>query len=521
MKSDELAPWPGHDAGWETMVVEQLEGQLVRAKAFVADNVQQPRRVAAHCGSLLTLMDRARVFPSLQDPVLGLIAELDGWPTRWGFWSRWEALLRFGIQATVSHPDSEMYLHCLDELGNLLLSTGRTEQALDTEKQAFQQALAAERLDLAMHIVRLIVFILVRQGRLDDIDAFLHDISMRLQGGDAAAEIQALFSFNRARVLRRRGQLAEAFKEADLSVTLLKKTRVEDSHLVPDAYNMRGVMAWACGEYRPAERDLRRAIAVYSATCDQYAQARVLGTLGLLYWSLGKLSRAEVSIKRSIEMMEASGSQWQNTMNWGNLGLVYLSRGELSRARTYMEHQLSLAVKNNDTQEVMRARSNLSAVLLHEGRFQEAIAGLVADETFQEQGGNAQPEGLICDYVWHVRCLAGLGREAAALALAQRTLAIARVSGSISLKIAALRCLAELLPPGEQKPLLVEALQFSKESGRKLDQAACLLSLALTEQGERRDTRWREGRRLLASIGASAWLRGKTYDDPPFILIIV
>jgi hypothetical protein len=86
------------------------------------------------------------------------------------------------------------------------------------------------------------------------------------------------------------------------------------------------------------------------------------------------------------------------------------------------------------------------------------------------------------------------------------------------LSLFARRCLALFRPPMEAIELLQQALSQARKYHSKLQQAACLLSLAgLVADESERHRLWAEGVELLQTMNALAWLEGHSLENPPFI----
>ncbi len=76
-------------------------------------------------------------------------------------------------------------------------------------------------------------------------------------------------------------------------------------------------------------------------------------------------------------------------------------------------------------------------------------------------------------------------------------------------------------PRPENEALLRQALSLARDLQRRLDEAACLLSLsALVEDDTERNALWQAGADILTQCGAAAWLTGRTPQNPPFIPMI-
>lgn len=520
------AGWANEQERWRRYHMQNIETRLAWAADYVSRELRDPVSLADHCASLLTLLNQARTARHLHDTIINLLLGLDPWPVRWGHGPAWEALLRFGIEATAAPGELRRHATLLQALASCYLNSGQIAPAQDAARRALEVALRAEMVETVVASLDLFVFAALRQGETAVAQELLAQVARTVDHADwAKPSDMARFCFSHARILRRVGRLGEALGWADRGVRLAEDATADPrsehgARLLADAYNVRGVMRWAAVRYTEAAHDLEQALARYHDAGDHRAEARVRGTLGLIYWSLGELDRAEVYFRDATGQSEAQADHWQVAMNVGNLGLVELCRGKFRPALAHFERQLALAEASGDKHEAMRALGNRGVVRLHRGDFTAAMADLKVEQEFAERGG--LPEGLICNYVTQARCLAGLGQMAEALELATRTLAMARQTGSPALILMALRCLAERAPGDEQQAALTEALGLAQGAGRRLDEAACHIALAgLAPTGSAAQmAAWRTGARLLRQIGAGAWLKGRSAQNPPQIVLI-
>ncbi|MGC8779581.1 MAG: tetratricopeptide repeat protein [Anaerolineae bacterium] len=504
---------------WRHYHLDQIEAHLARVEAAAR---QEVARLADHCASVLTVLNHARQVHHLQDRVINLLLALDPWPVRWGYGSEWALLLHSGAEAAEAQGDPRRQAMLLVALANCRADGGQMAVARAAAQRAFEIALQTGMLDILAGALDLAVMAALRLGETAAAQALLERAAGIIAQADwTKLPAMARVCFSHARTLRRLGRLEEALHWADRAVRLVEGAGPEERHagLLADACNVRGVMYWAAVRYAEAARDLARAHEIYRRIGDQDAAMRVAGTLGLVYWSLGELDRAAQIIEEVLRQADAEGSHLQAAINVGNLGLVELCRGRLRPALACFERQLTLATQAGDPHEAMRALGNRGIVRWHRREYAAAMADLKQEAEFAGRSG--MPEGLICNYVAQARCLAALGQTDAAHTLAQDTIAMARRTGSAALIIIALRCLAEQVQETHAaRAALLEALALARQTGRRLDEAACLLALAALAPEPEQGRLWRDGARLLAAIGAHAWLRGRSPQDPPRIVLV-
>ena len=491
--------WADERVRWRHHYLDQLERQVNWATDYVCANQRQIETLTAHWDSLFAILNQARRFSHLHSAVIRLITELGVWPVRWGHWQSWEGMLRFAVEQTAAAQESSRHTLLLDHLAYLLLDSGRQDEALVVGREVISRAQPAGTTAPVASIADLMIYVLSQQGKTAEAEEVLVRVEQLVMYDVCPQPELAPLYFSHVRINRRWGRLDEALIWANRAVAALEGHEEGQRHRLADAWNVRGVTHWALGHYGLAAADLQSAINRYLQTNDHPAEARIQGTLGLVYWSMGELDQAETAIRRALSLVARPGEQWRLVRDTGNLGLVYLARGDLKRAWVHIEEQLRLAQAVQDTHELTRGQANRGIVRLHQGHFAVALDDIEPDLAFYEQNGNA--EGLICDRVNVARCQAGLGRHAEALALAQQTLEMACAANAPALRIIALRGLAEQLPMAAQEPLLREALAFAQQTGRQLDEAACLLSLAGLQNDPEQMRLWRQGARLLRKIG--------------------
>ncbi len=521
-----LALAPVQDSGrghWRAVWLQRLEQQLRRMIEHVRARLHDaPQSLAAHQSSLITLLNQARPYTCLHPQMVKLIVALSPWPLRWGYWQSWEAMLRFALEAPGNTIPPSTKASLMNDLAQLLFDTGRIAEALETAREAVTQAFAGEELSPLGHATYTATDILRREGELETAYEMLTQAEARLTAARQRAGYEIALAYiysSRSLLLRQEGDLDEAITWAYKAVSLVATLAENDPHSIADIYHIRGVIHWGRGEYAHTIRDMERTSSLYAASGDQYAESGVLGVLGLSYWSIGDYDRAEEVIRHTIALAEQMNARQRLAVNIGNLGLVYLTRGEPEQALAYVQEHARLAKKIGDSYELMRAIGNRGVVQIHLGEFEAALQALQKDARHAEQQGSR--EGKVATYVNLARCLGKLGRTEEAVALSRRALTLARDSGSATANLAALRSLAEWMPHLQQEPLLREALLLARKTGRRLDEAACQLSLSALYEGQERERLWQQGVALLQEIKAIAWVRGHTPDDPPCIPLAI
>jgi len=321
------------------------------------------------------------------------------------------------------------------------------------------------------------------------------------------------------RLLRRQGSWDKALALADQIIQQLESLPQIDLNVLADAYADRAGLRWALDEYPQTVQDTTLAIELLAQGGYQFTENSIRGNLGLAYWSMGELNLAEETLRRSILVSEHLHTYWRLAYDVGNLALVYLCRGHFREALALGERHLVLARDSDNTVEAMRALDNCGLIKLHQEDYAFAFQSLGETLPFYEQQN--MKNALVLSWANLSRCYLDTGQAEKALSFAEKAFDLAAQQVSPSLKIIALRCLAEQQPREQQLILLHQALELARGCHRQLDEAACLLSLsAVVESLDKQDDLWKQGVFLLNKIGASAWLQGCSPSCPPRIVIV-
>lgn len=471
--------WQAQRVRWTAYYEQHLQDRLRWAKHFIAERHRQPARLKAHVASLFALLRQARARPAFHPLAVEVIAALHPWPGRWGRWSEWEEALCWAVAvcAQAGWPAQQARF-----LGELAL----VASLVIAGQRAAAQATLARLLD---------------------------DALVRAPCEPAQARAAAMLRLKAADLQRRQGNLEAAVAAVSEVIALLERLAADDAHLLAHAHRDRSVMALALGDYDLAAADLDRAQALFAQAEELFGLALVFSSRGLLAWNRGDLVEAEAAIRQGIALTEQVNAQWHLVHEIGNLGLVYLCQGELHRALQHFEQQRVMAAQLGEVKEAKRAIGNRGVARLHLGDYAEAKADLEEELAFF--GGQAYQAYVGCTLVNLSWCSAALGDQERALALAEAARALGEQTGSLALRIVALRCLAECLSPQARAAPLRQALALAR-GRRRFDEAACLLSLAGTVDDEaERAVLWQEGRRLLEAMQATAWVAQRQPHQPP------
>ena len=91
-----------------------------------------------------------------------------------------------------------------------------------------------------------------------------------------------------------------------------------------------------------------------------------------------------------------------------------------------------------------------------------------------------------------------------------------------SLKIIALRNLAQYGKVDKRKWRLQKALSLASQHHRLFDEAGCLFSLGgLTTDKAKQADYWQKAVKLLEKMGVAAWLENHSPENPPFLALML
>ncbi|MFP4395711.1 MAG: hypothetical protein ACLFTI_10655 [Anaerolineales bacterium] len=514
--------WGRERARWRDYYQRQMADRLDWAVDYARGS--RPSELRAHLGSLLTLLRRARSYPHLYPRMVALIAALHPWPLRWLRWEAWEREIRFAIRvyADLQHPQRQAEFQ--SHLAKLLFDTGRLDEALTVGEAALAQARAHGAVKPLALAGCTVVQTLLQYGCSDEARCRLNALLAEVSAANATPRRERTLALARLHLqqlvfLRRDNRLDAAITQASQIVAQLRALPETDEHLLAEACRDLSTMAWAAGHYPEAVREIQRAIQMFAELGDEFAEVDARGNLGLIYCTMTEFDRAEEEIRHLIMMAERLHARWHITYAVDYLAVIYLMRGELDRAARTFDRAVDLVQSLGDLKSLHRIQSNRAVVWLYQGKYEAAIPDLAADFDFSEDQNLSG--AVVMDCICLSLCYQGLGQEERAIRLAERAWEIAQRLGKPVFQALALRCLAEHLP-AQRFDLLERALALAREAQRPLDEAACLLSLSgLTGDEKERHRLWQQGVRILARIGATAWLAGASPRNPPRIIILM
>jgi tetratricopeptide (TPR) repeat protein len=520
--------WQAERGHWGSYFEGLVRAQLKWATGFVRAHKPTPHQLKPRFHSLLALLTTAHPHPALHPLALELISALHPLPVWWGYWTAWEPELRFAIKTAAALGSLSTQAEFTGYLAALQLSVGLIETAIQTGEQALDLARRAGNVPLLIEAGAVTLTAQRLMGQINqarELHALLKAAftNAALSFSETARLVaQARLDMHTAHFLRSAGKLTDALALLDTLVQRIEPARAAFAQPPPDllagVYTDRATLHWARGAYAQAITDLRQALMCYEKVGEEAATATTWGNLGLVYWSMAAFDLAESALRKSITLTEHLNAHQRLTNEVGNMGLVYLARGELHLAATYISRQLALAEETGFITERHRAIGNRGIVRLHLGEYAAAIEDLHADI---ELTRHRSQEGLGCAYTALSWCLLGQGKGREGEEYARQALRLGEDMHSPGLRIIALRCLAEFQSGAEKSQTLQTALALARAHQRRLDEAACLLSLAGVTPPPEAMTYWDEGVVRVHQIGAAPWLAGHAPENPPRLALLL
>ncbi len=521
------ADWQGQRVEWTSRFEQIVCNRVQWSLSDVNRNRGDITYIKKHFASLLTVLQNTHSRPNLHNLALALILALHPTPLYWGDWETWMREIEFAAQAAETLGQLKIQALMLAYQSQILMSLGHIEKGMCVARKSIDLALL-QRAAVPLGIAGSEVVSAYRRQEnnmraaqfMEEIETHLNNLQLEVDENDYILA-QSYIVLAKVPVLRRSGQVKDAIRLIDTVVDQIKTIVDIDQSRLASLYRKRATLYWASGNYQQATRDLVQTISLYQQEGAIYDEITARGDLGLVYWSKAELDKAEQSMQQAIKLADEFNARWRLTAEIGNMVAVYMSRGRLVEALQFLDQHEKLATQLGDVTELSRVIGNRGTVLLYLGKYQAALADLQTSyELFKDQG---RAESVIASYIDLSYCYFGLGERERALQYAQKALKMARCSEFSTIRIIALRCIAEQTEDIEKRrAYLDEALALARAHERRLDEAGCLLSLCeITQEPGKKNRLWEEGKKLLEECGASAWLEGASPENPPFVIMVL
>ncbi|NHZ71883.1 MAG: hypothetical protein GWP17_02205 [Aquificales bacterium] len=514
---------PIHSTHYQTYYRQQLPRRLHRLLHFIQDNKTNPDVLHSHFQSMMALLDRALQMPGCQSLFADLVFALHPWPVRWGWMDEWIRVLESAADLSRSLNRSRQQVDLSLYQAELLLEAGQLDKALTYGKQALA---LAQQFAYALPMAKagwVLYRVLTSLGRSEEADKMASSVKAGIPADVPIAESKETavwITLIDTRALQRRGRHREG---RDHLQPLIAQLEADDliAGYKATAFAVYAILLWNMNWYEQAAHYMVQAISVYRQLGDDMKVVICQSDLNMIYFMMGKHELAVANIQAAIAHAEEKRFYYQLSEHIGSLAGLYMTQGKLDDAQFYWQRHTQLTRFTGNKQEHIRSIINRGGVLLLMGEYEIGLADVeIGIPYYQSQ--NAQEMLTLCRLS---KCYAywGLGRTAEGKILAEDiyTEATTRLTGIPHLELFARRCLALFYSPAEAIVFLQGALALARKHKFRMQEAACLLSMAgLVVDSTAREIYWTQGCCLLEDLDAADWLNGHTSQNPPFVGMI-
>jgi tetratricopeptide (TPR) repeat protein len=189
-----------------------------------------------------------------------------------------------------------------------------------------------------------------------------------------------------------------------------------------------GVGAYACGDYRLAERELQAAQReAESAGDDSEKLANIWSDLGATYQAIGSCNEAESLDRLAVQVRERifGCDSLEAGISLSNLATVLLQQGRVGEAEKLANRAVAILEKtdNGSYAALLKALGNLAAIYFSEGR--DLDAKLLYERALAVAGPTSRAPAIITILTRLARLYADEGHYSRATELANHALQIA------------------------------------------------------------------------------------------------
>jgi tetratricopeptide (TPR) repeat protein len=294
--------------------------------------------------------------------------------------------------------------------------------------------------------------------------------------GSGANVIRGRIAARRAQIRFRQGRYGAAMAAAETAMALARAE--DDRPTLATALEYADLCAAELG--RPAGPGAQQALAIYEELGDLAAQARVQNTLGMLAYHRGEWPTALEHYAASESADIRCGRRWHAATPVANSAEILADQGRLEEARVALEGAVLIWRGVSSGTMIAFGEYQLGRIAARQGDTGEAMRRFdVAREHFRGLG--ELTEVVVVDAL-AAECLALAGDHAAALAMADATLARAQGLGGVGsmmpllqrVRGASLRALGR--PEAAQRALR-DGLEAARRRGARHEIAFTLAAL--------------------------------------------
>ena len=208
------------------------------------------------------------------------------------------------------------------------------------------------------------------QGEFDEaIDTYFKCMTIAEEEGDK--ELSAALFVSIADTYSMIGNSESAEKNYEEAIFLLRK--LKDSLSLAAALLNSGDEYYKTEQYDKALTNFEESGNIFEALDYQTGEAYNIGNIGMVYAKQGKDELAKTNMNKAIALLEENEDYYPISEFLNYMSDVYLEQGNASLALEYAERSLKLATNYNLKDQISEANLQLSILLEHTGKPQEAL----------------------------------------------------------------------------------------------------------------------------------------------------
>lgn len=485
--------------------------------------------INAHLGDILRLVENVIDDTRFQSAVMTIIDLLENFPVNMGQAEIWVQRLKKGMKIAVDMGEIDVYMRLMTNLANLYFSIGYPDFGLYIFRVIYAEA---TREGKPIYAIKATEGILTSRAKSIPVSDIIEELDEKEAQQIHIAKTEFELNYVKAMASYIRGILYAWSGEADAlqkslyftteGVKISQRIRTDSVEIltdIADIYRHRGLANWRLGNHKKAIEDIHHSLEISQYTHDELTVAKCYANLALVNWSAGNLFESEKMHDYASDLYRSMKMAWHLAAQSLDRAIVKLSQGRLSEAEKLIRKQIEDAHAIQNKFERMRGIGNFAIVKLHQGEVKIALKYLIEDMILAREL-NASAVAICNTYLNLARCYQLLGNHQKAFRCLVNGYKLAKRLQSPPQLMLSYRVAAEILPDKQQRLRMLKRA-YKLASQRKLDRAAILLTASsLIEDEEKRQHLWDRGTQLLDRIGADAWYRGHSMDNPPMIMAL-
>jgi class 3 adenylate cyclase/predicted ATPase len=362
-------------------------------------------------------------------------------------------------------------------LGELLITTGQYDQALEQLNTARALALERHDVDGTAHVCRWLARLYELRGEypaaLDWVRQGL-EVSAGRETADAAEML-----ITAGLIYSRQGEYDTALEHCQRGLSIAE--HLTELTVLARAYNLLGHLTRLLGQSAMAIEDFQAAYDLYERAGDIQGQAIARNQLANAYFDTGCWQQADENYQRAREAFDLLGDIYNRSFAENNLGGIALNQGRLDEALDYYHSALESLARIGGSEYVLGAlHNNLGDTYLRRG---ESEAGRDHLYTALHYFERTQSRDFLPELYRHLAEAAlAAGEYAEAETQAQKALTLARELTMRNEEGNALRVLGQVRAAQQHWPaaeqLLNDSLYALEEARDTYEAARTRLALA-------------------------------------------